>query len=335
MIKAKTIFIIFLSILAISLFGLVSKAKAQTLSLSIWPPLLEVTLQPGKSITQVYKLANNGQADLVITSSILPFKPEGEDGNIKLTNEASPALEWFSFQNANLDLGQSFSLPAGKEQEAVLRIKAPLEAQEKDYYFTLLFSTNPDLNRGQFQPQSQAQAKIGSNILLTVSQSGQSQKKAQIIEFSLKNGLLPKSSKWQIIDSFNKPEFILRIKNTGQSLFKPMGSITTNWLGRKYILDLLPDNILIDSVRQAGCKNPQKENLFICQLDSKFSLGYYHTRVEFDLDKPGSQYSKDLYFFAIPLKLILTTIIIISLVFVLKKKFKLGIEKYFKKVKNK
>jgi len=89
-------------------------AKAQGLSLGIWPPLLEVTIQPGKSITQVYKLRNTGETDLALTSKIVPFKPEGETGDI---NFATPGVDlgrhtgsetWFSFQNANLALGEKF-----------------------------------------------------------------------------------------------------------------------------------------------------------------------------------------------------------------------------------
>lgn len=326
--KTKLITIIFLSFFLLNLFK--GKVEAQNLSLSIWPPLLEVTLQPGKSITQVYKLANNGDTDLVMTSSIHLFSPEDEFGNIKLTDKESPILNWVSFQNADLELGENFNLPAGQEQQVVLKIKVPSYAMQKDHYFTLLFSTNPRAYES-FQPQSQAQAKIGANVLVTVSESGEPQRKAEIVEFSLKNGYLHKSSKWQIIDSFNNPEFVLRIKNTGKSLFKPMGSITTNWLGRKYILDLLPENILVDSIRQVGCKKNQEDEIFICELDSLFNIGYYKATVEFDLDKVGNQYKQELYFFAIPIKAILTIIIIVIFLFIFKSKFKLLIDKISKK----
>jgi len=328
--KTKLIIIIFLSFFLLNLFK--GKVEAQNLSLSIWPPLLEVTLQPGKSITQVYKLANDGDTDLVITSSIHLFTPEDEFGNIKLTNKESPILNWVSFQNANLDLEQSFNLPAGQEQQVVLKIKVPSYAIQKDHYFTLLFSTSPHAYES-FQPQSQAQAKIGANVLVTVSESGEPQRKAEIVEFSLKNGFPHKSSKWQIIDSFSKPKFVLRIKNTGKSLFKPMGSITTNWLGRKYILDLLPENILVDSIRQVGCKKTDNDEIFICELDSLFNIGYYKTTVKFDLDKVGHQYKQELYFFAIPIKVILTIIIIATFLFIFKNKFRLTIDKISKKRK--
>jgi len=326
--KTKLIIIIFLSFFLLNLFK--GKAEAQNISLSIWPPLLEVTLQPGKSITQVYQLANNGETDLVMTSSISLFSPDDELGNIKLIDKESPVLSWVSFQNADLELGESFNLPAGQEQQLVLKIKVPSYAMQKDHYFTLLFSTNPQAYES-FQPQSQAQAKIGANVLITVSESGEPQRKADIIEFSLKNGYLHKSSQWQIIDSFSNPEFVLRIKNTGKSLFKPMGNITTNWLGRKFILDLLPENILVDSIRQVGCQKTEDDNIFICELGSLFNIGYYKATVEFDLDKVGNQYKRELYFFAIPIKAISAIIIIGIFLLIFKNKLKLLIDKVSRK----
>ena len=329
--KTKLIIIIFLSLFFLNLFK--EKIEAQNLSLSIWPPLLEVTLQPGKSITQVYQLANNGETDLVMTSSISLFSPEDELGNVKLIDKESPVLSWISFQNADLELGESFNLPTGQEQQLVLKISVPSYAMQKDHYFTLLFSTNPQAYKS-FQPQSQAQAKIGANVLITVSESGEPQRKAEIVEFSLKNGYLHKSSQWQIIDSFNQPEFVLRIKNNGKSLFKPMGSITTNWLGRKFILDLLPENILVDSIRQVGCQKTEDDHIFICELDSLFNIGYYKTVVEFDLDKIGNQYKKELYFFAVPIKAIFVIIIVTIFFLIFKNKLKLLIDKVYRKSEN-
>jgi len=38
-----------------------TQARAQTTSLSIWPPLVEAMIQPGKSVTKVYRLKNAGR----------------------------------------------------------------------------------------------------------------------------------------------------------------------------------------------------------------------------------------------------------------------------------
>ena len=311
--KLKIIFVFPLFFVLCSMF--LSEAKAQTLSLSIWPPLLEVMIQPGKSITQVYKLINEGETDLVVKGEIFAFNPLGEQGEIQLSDQHSPAHEWISFQNADLGLGQNFAVKAGQSQQIVLKIKVPLEAKEDDYYLTLLFSSSPDgLISGYLG--SQARAEIGSNILLTVSENGEPPRKAEITEFKLAN---PSFSFFglQIIDSFPQPQFLLRVKNTGRSLFKPMGVITVNgWLKQKYLLNLLPENILTKSTRQITCENETETK--ICRLPSKFLIGPYQAKVEFGLDKISSDYTARINFIALPLKMFLVVLGLIILVIIIK-----------------
>jgi len=282
-----------------------SEAKAQGLSLSIWPPLLEVTIQPGKSITQVYKLKNTGETDLALTSKIIPFKPEGEKGDVNL-EFGTWKLEfssWFSFQNANLALGEKFLLPAGQEQEVVLKIKIPENTPESDYYTTLLFETIPDVFLGQ--SGGQIEAKIGSNILLTVSQTGEPLKQARIEQFSLANFQFSIFN-FQFIDSFSQPKFTVRLKNTGQAFFKPLGSISTSgWFNQRWVLDLLPENILTNSIRQIQCQQaaPPKILPSPCELRTKFLLGKYTAKLEFGTDEASGKYQAQIVFWALPLKL--------------------------------
>lgn len=291
----------------------VNKAQAQNLSLSLYPPLLEVMIQPGKSITQVYKLTNDSETELAMVSKIVLFEPKDEKGNVcLLSSELSSQLaDWLSFQNADLDLEDKFVLRAGQEQEIVLKIKVPEKAAENDYYLTLLFETIPGVFIGN-QSAVQAQAKIGTNILLSVSKDGKPPKKTEIAEF---RG--PK-----IIDSFDKPQFTLRIKNTGRAFFKPMGTIiTTGWLGQKYLLDLLPENVLANSVRALKCANPDSpDELGPCQLNSRFLVGRYQAKVEFGLDQLNNDYSAETAFFALPIKLILGLIIVSAVIWAIKSK---------------
>jgi len=315
--------------LLICLFAYLAEANAQGLSLSIWPPLLEVTLKPGKSITQVYKLRNAGETNLALTSKIVPFKPEGEKGDINLElgtgNWGLPS--WFSFQNADLAMGEKFILPAGREQEVVLKIKIPENAPEGDYYTTLLFETLPDVFLGQ--SGGQIEAKIGSNILLTVSQTGEPKKQARIEQFSLANFQFSIFN-FQFVDSFTQPQFIVRLKNTGKAFFKPFGTITTTgWFGQRWVLDLLPENILTNSIRQIQCQKAapattggeEKTSPQIlpspCQLETKFLLGKYTAKLEFGLDEGSGEYQSQIVFWALPLKLgagILVALILLLLI---------------------
>jgi len=292
----------------------------QSLSLSLTPPLLEITIQPGRSITQVYKISNQGETDLALTSQIVPFQPADEFGHILPVGTTSKfkIQNWFSFQNTNLDLGQKFLLPAGQKQEIVLKLKIPENTPEGDYYAALFFATLPEVFLGG-QSATQAQAKIGSNLLITVSRDGQPLKKAKITEFRLQKCLfrlpLPvgKEKKWCLIDSFDQPEFLLRLQNTGRAFFKPMGRLTvTGWLSQKYLLELLPENVLVDSLRQIRCQFDNQPGS--CRLNSRFLLGPYQAKVEFGPDRVSVDYTATTSFLALPFKLSLGLIVIIAII---------------------
>lgn len=353
----KIIFITIITVITFTAFIAESgEAKAQGLSLGIWPPLLEVMIQPGKSITQVYKIINNGETDLVLTSKIVPFEPADELGNIILSSEVSPAAGdrnsspanltelfpsevgwpgWFSFQNADLALGEKFLLPAGKEQQIVLKIKIPPQATEKDYYLTLLFETAqiPGMYLGQNQSGGQVEAKIGGNILLTVSQTGQPKKQAEVKDFRISNTRYATRNTY-ILDSFVRPQFLVRLKNNGRAFFKPNGTITTTgWFGQKWALDLLPENVLAGSIRQITCQKsapataPGEETTQTlpssCQLPAKFLLGKYTARLEFGLDENSGEYQSELVFWAVPLKLLLGIGVCLTLLVIIFQKFSL------------
>ncbi len=302
--KELKIFLFFFIILVCSIFSF-QQIKAQTLGLGIYPPLLEVTIMPGKTITQVYKLSNPGEIDLMMTSSIVSFEPSDEAGSIKfVTNTERLKPITFAFLNADLKLGQTFPLPAGGIQEVVLIIKVPETAQEKDYYASLLFQTAPMKGYGSLSA-SQTQAKIGANLLITVSRTGKPMKKATVEEFRLFN-----CSRLCIIDSFTQPEFFVKIKNSGHSYFKPLGKIVLQgWFKQEETLDLLPQNILSGFSRDIQC---QKDDQIIpCQAKTKFLIGPFKAKLEFGLDDFSSQYKQEARFIAIPIKLIFGLFVLI------------------------
>ena len=318
--KLKILFVFSIFSLLYLLFP--NKMEAQSLGLSVYPPLLEVMIKPGKTITQVYRLANQSDSDLVMTTKILTFEPADELGNVQLKTDSPSAIkDWFSFQNADLNLGDNFVLKTGQEQQVVFKIKVPENALEDDYYLTLLFESLPELTLNQGNTQNKIQ--IGANLLLTISETGEPPRKAEIAEFKIKNAWF-KLSSWQFIDSFVNPLFVLRIKNSGRSLFKPMGSMTVSgWSGQKYLLELLPENILINSIRQTQCFSTDKNQPFPCQLETnwktKFLIGVYQAQVGFGLDKISQDYQQTIHFFAFPFTLTGILLFIILIFYLVKK----------------
>jgi len=271
-----------------------SQAHGQTFSLGIYPPILEVMIKPGKTITQAYKVKNSGD-DLVLTPNIVSFNPKDELGNVYLTRLNPVAKNWFSLTNANIQLGQPFSLPSGTSQQLVLKIKIPDDAIDSDHYFSLTLTTSPTPLIGMTKIGTKG--VITSNILLTISKDGTPQRKAEISKFSSK----------KIFDSFDKPDFDVQIKNIGQAYLQPQGSISIyNTIGKKIAdLELLPENVLVNAIRKINCRADNK--VAPCQLGTKFLIGRYQAKLDFQVD--AENYQTEITFYAFPIKLSLALLL--------------------------
>lgn len=292
-------FIIIFLLITYCLSLITKTANAQSLSLSIWPPLLEVMVQPGRSVTQVYKLTNSSDHELQITPQIFSFKPQGENGEIKIKTEPSSLSSFFSFASGE-HLDQAFYLPIGKEREIVLKISVPKNSPEDDYYYTMLFSTG--ITPGENKDSSSSSiAQIGTNILITVSQNGQPTLLGKVLEFST-----PK-----IIDSFSPISFTVRLENWGKSYFKPFGKIKlSGMLKQKEEISLYEQNILADSSRK----------LDIPAVKPKLPLGPFKTSLEFSLSEGGEQkLTAETTFWYLPYKIFFVIFMGIMAIFLIKR----------------
>lgn len=301
----KSKFKIFTFLIVILIFAFLSlnfsEAMAQGLSLSISPPLLEVMIMPGKEISQTFTITNDGWDGYAIFS-LAGFLPKDEHGQI-LVKEA-PKPDW-------LTLPDKVLIRSGEEKKITLKISPPENTPEKDYYFTLFYELdnqsliNPDGPTGNL-----SKAKIGANLLISVSKDGKPAKKARIVEFRA-----PK-----IIDSLQKLTYILRVENTDQHLFKPIGKIEV----KNNVLNLAPVNVIAASTRTIPCL--ENEDLVDCRVNKKVLLGIYKATVTFSLDEDGQKYSAQTITLAFPFSLIfsLTTVYLIYLLLLTKKRERLN-----------
>ncbi|MBM3208752.1 hypothetical protein FJZ40_00460 [Candidatus Shapirobacteria bacterium] len=291
-----------------------SEARAQTFSLGIWPPLLEAMIQPGKAITQVYKISNFGD-DIILTPKVIPFLPSGEKGELSfpgLNIESQTSSPWFSLQNADLRLDRPLLVKSGEIRELVLKIKIPGEARENDYYHTFLLTTGGEelLRKELSQNASQSRGYLGANILITVSRDGQPVKKGEIEEFAVK------AHKFSILDSFEPIKFNLKAKNSGKTLWKPFGKITINdSFGHKAETELLPQNVLANSSRQLTIE-PFPLNTKFSILNTLFNR--FRARVEFTLDEKGPSLWASTVFYVLPIKITIAFLLIILLLVAIK-----------------
>jgi len=267
-------------------------AFAQSLSLSISPPILEVMIMPGKEVTQTFTITNAG-TDGYAVFSLVKFLPQGEYGQIS-TGEADNS-GWFS-------LPEKTFIRSGETKNITVKISPPPTAPEKDYYFTFFYELDDEgLTIGGDSSGNTAKAKVGANILLSVSKDGLPAKKAGQISLEA-----PK-----IIDSLQGLTYKLRVGNGGQFLFKPIGSIEiAPFFGKKEILNLAPVNIVSSSARIVPCLSG--EALIECKIDKKVLLGIYKAKVSFTADENGREYSAEAATIAFPFSIIFaaTTIIL-------------------------
>jgi len=312
--KLKTFFIkkfksfaLYVLVLSFALYALrfnVKPVLAQNLSLSIWPPLLEVTIQPGRSVTQVYKLTNNSDYELKIFPQIFPFVPDGENGQIKIKfSQDSVSLSptnFFSFESRE-KFKEFFYLPSGKTRELILKISIPKDNPEEDYYYTLLFSTAIESEQPATQKvnESSSVTKIGTNILITVSKTEKPLLLAKIVDFSA-----PK-----VIDSLSPVSFTVRLENWGKTLWKPFGKIKiVGILKQEEKISLLEQNILGNSLRQLEIK-PWKPRL---------PIGPFKATLEFSPNNENEVLSKEITFWYFPYKTVGVIFTFISAIFLIK-----------------
>lgn len=277
-----------------------TKVYGQSLSLSIWPPLLEIMIQPGKTITHVYKLTNNSEQELLITPYLYSFEPLNEFGQIKINNQSIVDSQFFSFESRE-KFKKPFSLPVNETRELVLKIHIPPNTPENDYYHTLLFSTS-ETPVGEEGPDGKTGSitQIGSNILLTVSKSGNPNLLARIAKFSAP----------LLIDSFSETDFELILENWGKTYWKPFGKIEiTGLFKQKNEIKVLEQNILANSQRKINLE----------PFNPKIPFGPFKAKLEFSPNENNESLNQGVTFWYFPYKVAIPIIIFtITLIFVRK-----------------
>jgi len=265
--------------------------------LSLSPSQIEFVLKPGVTLTQAYQVTNESNQTITLNTQVLPFLPSGNNGSVTYNNLISNPNITFSLNNADLTLGQPFTLEPQETRQLVLKIVTSSQTQLTDYYSTFFVYQSPDdLISGS---ATQTAGKIGSHILLSVSETENPTVSGTVQKFSL----TPK-----IKDVLLTPiKFSGQIQNNSNYFFKTSGKITIS-KNKKIIKELNLDsqNILANYYRQFSCQDQQ-----VCTLSSPLWPGKYTATLEFDsnLNIPSQTVS----FFVFPI----SPVIFIGLIFLL------------------
>lgn len=281
----------------------VAGVRAQSLSLSISPPILEVMIKPGKSVTQVYKIANNGEA-MVTTLKLVEMTEVGikEDPSFVAEN-------WITVATSELIFNRPFLLPAKVEKQLIIRINPPLGTKEQDYYRAIVLTTSPPPAEGT--SISSFSQQLASPLLIRVTSTGLLAKSTQITKFDLPT----------LLDSFTPLKLNIEVKNTGSTYFRPIGKITLTGLVGKGEYTLAPVVLLVDQTRKLLTENQLGTTVSPPTLSlSGFFLGKYQVGADFTLDEGTIRVTQTKTFYALPWKAGVGIVAVAILMLIIKRK---------------
>jgi len=233
-------------------------------------------IQPGKEVKQVYSVMNNG-GNTFVTPKIVYFTSENNDGIVNLTED--PAPDWVKYSKDPIKIGN------GDKTEFNVVFSPPENSEETDHFLTLFFESSVPTDLLN-QNSSLYQTRIGTNILITVSKDGNPKKSAEILTFSAP----------MFVDSFyGKINFTARLRNNGNSYWKPIGKITIN----DETLRIAPQNIISGTSRDIKCL--ENEILTDCEIQNRPFVGKVMAELDFQVDDDPKIYSQSISTYVIPI----------------------------------
>lgn len=310
--------IIIAFVLATIHYSLATSSHAQQVTLSLDPPIVQTKIKPGKSILVAYTVENKGDPTN-LQFLIRPFIPVGQQGSLTLAEQLEGPIQ-FNLENADVLLEKPFFFASKERRQAVIRIHVPLGIPDGDYYYMILAETVPAFSVGG-QSTGIASAAIGSPLLITITDSGITEVKAAIAEFSFKPDytFTIGNKTVRIIDNIKDVPIVCSIRNMGKNLIQPNGVITNRIGSSKKEYTIIPQNILSNSqriIKVAQDDNAQTNSTVVL---THLSIGYHTVSTQISFGENSAILFRELSFIALPLRLMSATgmVLIIVLFFFL------------------
>lgn len=202
--------------------------------LLISPVLNEVNVDPGATYNGTIKVTNISDKAVTVTTYVKDFFAEGETGEPSFYEDNDTS----TFGLATwITLEKSFQLAVNETIEVPYAIAAPKNATPGGHYAAVLFSPSVGDSAGEIT----AKGMIGTLVLANV--SGDTILAGSIAEFMTGKGVY----------SYDPVLFTTKVQNSGNTHFKPAGSIiVTNMFGSEVgslIVNDTMGNVLPESVR--------------------------------------------------------------------------------------
>jgi len=299
-----------------SVFFLLSSApaEAQQVNLSLDPPIVQAKIKPGKSIIIGYTIENLGDPTN-LQFLIRPFIPQGQQGSLTV----NPLLEGpvqFNLENADLVLEKPFFFPSKEKRQAVVRVYIPPGIPDGDYYYLVMGETVPAFSVAG-QSTGIASASIGSPLLISITDSGVTEVKATIAEFSYKPDYVftVGNNTVRIVDNAKELPVVLSVRNMGKNLIQPQGTIIDYAGNSKNSYSIIPQNVLSNSQRIVKVSSEEDKGSADSSLIlSHLSIGNHKITAEVIFGENGLKESKSFEFTALPIRLMIIALVVLMVV---------------------
>ncbi|MCD8484051.1 hypothetical protein LRY60_00310 [Candidatus Woesebacteria bacterium] len=281
-----------------------AQAQTQTeFDVTIQPSVMELSIQPGKRITQAFEIANGGTRDLEVTLSLRDFTSDNLSGTpVLLETNTFPYAE---LQNADIRFNEPFLLPADSSQQIVAAFDIPITAETRDWYFMLLAETRSVADPNLIGSRAETTGTIGTNVLIRITPT-----EYLPTDWSVELHGVPK-----ILDSLQSVTFRPLVTNDSTSLAVPDVSVLVlDWRGNiVYEETGLPDRVLAKSTReitagQQRTDDPRSYEPVPFRFDPLFAIGPYTVRVTLR-NNEGGPVVVERGFLAVPISLIAVIIL--------------------------
>lgn len=262
-------------------------AFATPLDVSISPALITIKTDGKDELTPKIYIQNKTAQNISYNISLIPFQPSALKNGEPVLQDVVEKDYGSLFQNIIiLDDNTSVTkvdLAPQQKKTIKLVINIPPSLKDKDYYFSVVFTSSAQDKIENSTTVNISQA-LGVNVLLSL--GDQSQPQGEIKEFSAPS----------FVDK-DPVSFRIDVKNNSNNFITAQGNILVkNMFGQTIgSFSFKPTNVLANSERMI-------ENT---SWNEKILFGFYRAKAEVSLSSSGPILIKETKFFAFPFKYLL------------------------------
>lgn len=268
--------------------GLIPITHAQSLTLSITPPIFQLSTDPGETWSSTLKVVNTNPQDLTVFASVMNFTSSDEFGHGVFTpvteedvSSTHSLAGWISVTK------DAIVIPKEKSADVPFTVHVPRDAEPGGHYAAILIGTEPAGTNGT----SQMRVSSFVSSLMFIRIAGQVTETGSIREFYSEKDIYQNSD----------ASFTLRFQNSGNVHIEPQGyiTITNMWGKERGQIPVNPDsnygNVLPGTIRKFAYEWQGEDNFF--------EVGRYKAVLTLTFGKDSKQnVTAATYFWVVPWK---------------------------------